>query len=80
MVVNQFNRFGQVIAIGDHNFGMVLFYRDRDRLIVTKVEDLCSVDHGMDRQDTEQYLILAGDDDIIWPLYLFRKTKTCFVP
>ncbi len=65
-MIDQFDGLGDMIAITDHNFGIILFNADHHRSIVSQWINEFPIHNGADTQKAQQGLILPGYNNIIW--------------
>ena len=73
-MIDQLHRLGEMVAIGDDHFRIVLLHGNRYGLVMFQVKDLIPVHHRMNGQQTQEHLVLTGNDNMIGALY-----PSCFL-
>ena len=65
MMIDQLYRLGKMIAISHHYFWMILHYCQHNGCAILQRIYFLSVDYCPYTQKTEQYLVFAGNDNVV---------------
>lgn len=62
--IHQLQRCGNVIAVSNDNTGIILHYRYNNRLCIQQRVDIPAIYNGPYLQETEQHLVLPGNNNM----------------